>query len=99
MKQIHSAVIIGLKWFDRANGNTYHVARIYINGRDTVFNSPIEYGYGTAYMTTAAQTAINHGYSHDDMSRNDLCEWLNHNAIIEEAHVTKAELRKAGCKA
>ena len=55
--------------------------------------------YGTAFMTTAAQTAINHGYSRDDMSRNDLREWLNHNAIIEDAHVTKAELRKAGCKA
>ena len=68
MKQIHTAVIIGLKWFDRPNGNTYHISRIYINGRD-------------------------------DMNRNDLREWLNHNAIIEETHVTKAELRKAGCKA
>ena len=96
MKQINSAVIIGMKWFDRPNGNTYHVARLYINDRETVFNSPIEYGYGTAYMTTAAETAINHGYSRDNMSRNDLREWLNHNAIIEEMKVTKTELKKAG---
>ena len=96
MKQIHSAVIIGLKWFDRANGNTYHVSRIYINNRDTVFNSPVEYGYGTAYMDTAAETAIKNGYSRDDMSRHDLREWLSHNAIVEEMHVTKTELKKAG---
>ena len=98
MKQINSAVIIGMKWFDRPNGNTYHVARIYINDRETVFNSPIEYGYGSAYMTTAAETAIKNGYSRDDMNRNDLREWLSHNAIIEEMNVTKTELRKAGGK-
>lgn len=43
-------------------------------------------------------TESTHWYTRDDMNRNDLREWLNHNAIIKEKNVTKTELRKAGGK-
>jgi len=89
MKQIESAVIIARKWFDKVNGNTYHTARVIINGGEADHKSTRQYGYGTSYITTAAETAIENDYTRDDMSREALREWLTHNAIIDEVSVTR----------
>lgn len=91
MKQINNVVIIVRKWFDRVNGNTYHSTRIVINGVAD-YKKAFEYGYGDAYMDTAARLAIENGYSHDNMDRNALRCWLKSNAIVDVVNVKRSEM-------
>lgn len=53
--------IIGKRWFDRVNGNTYNSVRIFING------APVKtlgraYGYGDYYKQRAEEWLIKNGY-------------------------------------
>jgi len=41
--------IVGKRWFDRANGNTYNSARCYVDG-ELVCCSQFQYGYGDYYL-------------------------------------------------
>lgn len=50
--QASTITVTATKWQD-VNGNTYHKVRIYLNGV-LIATSGIEYGYGRAYMDTAA---------------------------------------------
>lgn len=54
MKKIKSITVIGKRWFDRANGNTYHSVNVLVNGASVAF-VPFTYGYGEQYVETAAQ--------------------------------------------
>lgn len=47
-KQGDNITIIGRRWFDKINGNTYFSAVGLINGIEVV-NIPFEYGYGDHY--------------------------------------------------
>jgi hypothetical protein len=49
-----SLVILGRRWFDKRYGNTYHTATIIVDG-ETVHTSDVTYGYGDAYLQTAAE--------------------------------------------
>lgn len=49
---MNTVTIEGRTWFEKANGNTYHAARIVVNG-ETVAVSPVTYGYGRQYEETA----------------------------------------------
>ena len=51
-KKTRSIVIIGRKWFDKVNGNTYHTAEIIINGVP-VHKTLFAYGYGDSYIQSA----------------------------------------------
>lgn len=44
--------IEGRRWFQRSAGNTYHTARIFVNGV-LEHTTPKEYGYGDCYLQTA----------------------------------------------
>lgn len=44
--------IIGRRWFDRVNGNTYHSSELLVNGI-LVFREPYQYGYDSQYEYTA----------------------------------------------
>lgn len=46
-------IIVGKKWFDKVNGNTYHSARVYDLDRHIVAAAPLEYGYGDQYIYSA----------------------------------------------
>lgn len=46
-------IIVGKKWFDKVNGNTYHAARVYDLERHIVAAAPYEYGYGDQYIYSA----------------------------------------------
>lgn len=59
--KIKVIVIIGRRWFDRANGNTYHTSSVYVDGA-AVPCPGIAYGYGTAYQTTAETCLEAAGY-------------------------------------
>ena len=41
--------ILGRRWFDKKNGNTYFSSRIYVDG-NLVHTIPHEYGYGDHYL-------------------------------------------------
>lgn len=43
--------IDGRRWRDRINGNTYHAARVYVDGELAV-TCPFQYGYGEHYHWT-----------------------------------------------
>lgn len=49
--------VLGKRWFDKVNGNTYHSATIYINGE---FYKKIDcrYGYDDQYLQSANELLI-----------------------------------------
>ena len=49
-----SLVIIGKRWSDKVNGNTYHSVRIYNNGEEIAY-IPFVYGGNEQYLTTASE--------------------------------------------
>lgn len=44
--------IEGRRWFQKSAGNTYHTARIFIDGKLTHI-TPKAYGYGDGYLQSA----------------------------------------------
>ncbi len=59
-RQVRSVTIIGRKWFDRVNGNTYFTAEILVNGIH-VHSMPYEYGYGSQYEDASMTWLENSG--------------------------------------
>jgi hypothetical protein len=56
-----SVTIIGRRWFEKTNGNTYHTATIYIDG-EMVHKLPFQYGYGNQFEWNAVQWLDENGY-------------------------------------
>ena len=54
MKNEKRFYVIGGLWFDSVNGNTYHNAKIITEEGDILY-SGYKYGYGSAYMESAAR--------------------------------------------
>lgn len=46
-------VVIGGKWFDKVNGNTYNSAKIIDTETGRAYYTPFCYGYGNAYLHEA----------------------------------------------
>lgn len=57
LKEIKSIEIIGLRWFDKINGNTYHSTQVIINDEDSFYEG-MTYGYDRAYEQTAQEILI-----------------------------------------
>ena len=51
---MQSITVIGRRWFDKVNGNTYNSAEIIIDGK-FVGKVPFGYGYDEHYVTRAAE--------------------------------------------
>ena len=60
MKKINTLEIIARRWFQKSYGNTYHTVTVIVNGKE--LRSDITYGYGTHYLTTAAELLKANGY-------------------------------------
>ena len=60
-KEVQAITILGRKWFDKVNGNTYNTAQILINGI-TVGKTPFQYGYGDHYVDLAGDWLEMNGY-------------------------------------
>lgn len=45
--------IIGRRWFERTNGNTYHSTEVYDGNGKLIGREPYQYGYGDQYIQTA----------------------------------------------
>ena len=50
-----SFVVIGGKWFDKVNGNTYHTAKIIDGQTGETYFSRFQYGYGSQYLQSARE--------------------------------------------
>jgi len=60
-EEVTSVFIVGRRWFDKVNGNTYHSAEIYVNN-DFVHKISCTYGYGDQYMWNGFDWLKNNGY-------------------------------------
>lgn len=60
MEKINTLEIIGRRWFQKSYGSTYHTVTVIVNGEE--LKSGITYGYGSHYLTTAAELLKTNGY-------------------------------------
>ena len=51
-----------VRWFDKANGNTYHSARVFNNETGEMIYCPYQYGYGDHYRQTALDAMAERGW-------------------------------------
>lgn len=56
-----SIVIVGRRWFEKTNGNTYHSAELYVNG-SLVHKIDYAYGYGSQFEWNARRWLDEQGY-------------------------------------
>lgn len=61
MKKINTLEISAKRWFQKSYGNTYHVVKVVVNGKEVVV-SDISYGYDNHFLTTAADLLRAKGY-------------------------------------
>jgi len=66
-KKIEHIGIIGRRWFEKRNGNTYHTAEIFVNGRK-VHKLGVSYGGGSMYEQNAVEWLKANGYFPKDAS-------------------------------
>jgi len=59
MLQKTSITVIGRRWFERTNGNTYHSVEVYVNGT-MIERVPYTYGYGSHWEQTAMDILEKH---------------------------------------
>ncbi len=64
VKKGDNITIVGRRWFDRINGNTYFSAVALINGKQ-VAEIPFEYGYGNQYEHSMFNLLFKLGYCAD----------------------------------
>ena len=55
--QMETLTIIGRRWFDRVNGNTYFSARAIVDGKEEAY-IPYEYGYGDQYRDSIWEEVV-----------------------------------------
>ena len=55
-----NVLIVGRKWFEKTNSNTYHTAEIFLNG-EFIHKTKITYGYEDHYIHTGIQWLIDTG--------------------------------------
>ena len=62
--KIQGLMVIGRKWFDKANGNTYHSAEVILFTSKGLHNwrSRLTYGYGRQYEETGLDLLIKNGW-------------------------------------
>ena len=49
LKKGDTITILGRRWFERVNGNTYHSVKVYVNGI-LIDKIDYDYGYGSQYL-------------------------------------------------
>lgn len=98
-----SVTVIGRRWRDKINGNTYHSARVFVDGA-CVASVPFQYGYGNQFEWNAADALEKSGTFKGKCSRQvdaerQRCEpawqWLRDrlglNYMVDVAECTKRE--------
>ena len=82
--------LLGLRWFERTNGNTYHSVKIWYDD-NTSEVVPFSYGYDNQFVQTAVDWYNQTNYP--NIKASDL--WNNENVIITSRDVKlKRDLNK-----
>lgn len=84
---MQSLVVIGRRWFDKVNGNTYHTAEILIDGL-RLYKSERTYGYDQQYLHTARTWLETNGYATFDGHHEHLWRWAERVGVTFSYSVT-----------
>jgi hypothetical protein len=98
LKKGDNVVVIGKRWFDRVNGNTYHTAMVLVNGQ-SLGKSPMTYGYDEQYLQTAKEILLEHYDFPTGMNERSPMWQLRDNGVTLTKTVTdglKRDLAKGG---
>jgi hypothetical protein len=98
LKKGDTVTVIGRRWFDRVNGNTYHTAEVEVNGT-TLGKSPMTYGYDDQYLETAKEILLEHYDFPRGMTERSPMWQLRDNGVTLKKSVTdglKRDLAKGG---
>lgn len=90
-KNTKQVTILGKRWFDKVNGNTYHSARIFING-ELVHTIGMTYGYGSQYEQNAILWLTENGHIDKGLMRFEIRE--KYKLISEVTDGLKRDLDK-----
>jgi hypothetical protein len=60
-KKFNNITIIGRRWFDKPNGNTYHSTEVYVDGK-FIGKKDFEYGYDEGYVQSGHKILQENGY-------------------------------------
>lgn len=91
---IKSIQIEGKTWFDKMNGNTYHVSRAIINNEHTITHNKMTYGYDNQYEVTIAKDMEKLGIT--GVSKTSLWRFCDENNI-EFSSSSKEGLKRDLC--
>jgi len=86
MRVKNNYVFLVKKWFDKANGNTYHSVEYHDFNTGKTITSGIVYGYEDHYKQTAYAMMVEHGYS-TDPSPEDF--WKNNSIYYHVVEVSR----------
>lgn len=98
VKSGDNITVIGRRWFDRINGNTYFSAVGIVNGKEVV-SIPFEYGYGDHYEDRIFQELEKAGYlpdvkHHNNGSSERLWNYCERNNITKYSTVSDVKRKK-----
>jgi hypothetical protein len=88
-----SIVVVGRRWFDKANGNTYHSVTAYLDGAESV-HVPFAYGYDYAFEQTAWEELFPKlGLSESELryasgAMKSCSEWCRDNGVVYASEVS-----------
>lgn len=85
MKKVKSITVIGRRWRDKINGNTYHTAQIMVNG-ETRHVTIRHYGYEDQYVETAAKWLEQNSYIPERCDYEPLWRFLKDDLEITFEH-------------
>jgi hypothetical protein len=91
-EDVQNVVVVGRRWFEKTNGNTYHSAEIYVNGK---FAHKIDftYGYGYQFEYNAWEWLKKNGYF-KNVSDSSPGRWCRENGIEWSATVADVKRKK-----
>ena len=80
--------VIGRRWFEKTNGNTYHSTEVIITDLDTgekkSFKEPFLYGYGDQYRQTATNILVEHTNIMNKVSEENRRFGLTYWGVLDE---------------
>jgi len=91
VKKGDSITIIGRRWFDRVNGNTYHSCECLINGRPAA-TVEYEYGYDRQYEYSGMNKLAELGYLPDFTSSTVIWRYCEDRGITY--HATHSDVNR-----
>jgi len=92
-EDVQNIIVVGRRWFERTNGNTYHSAEIYVNGH-MVHKIGFTYGYGSQYEWNAFEWLKTNGYIKTLPYRCCPSTYCRENGIVWNSTVTDVKRKR-----